>query len=456
MKFIDRSKKQILKDIDGLLSKLFPINRSITGEGVRETYSIIKKILPINTYEIESGTKCFDWVIPKEWNIKEAWIKDINGNVIINFDINNLHVLNYSAPVNKFVSYKELSKHIYTLPSEPDAIPYRTSYYEEKWGFCMEYNRFSALNKEEEYHVFIDSSLDSNGSLSYADFLLKGNSSKEYIISTYSCHPSLANDNLSGLVLSILLAKILQENGVYHNYRFIIVPETIGAIAYLHENKDIMKNVKGGYVISTVAGKGRMGYKESFLADSDIDRSARLALKNKDYIKYKFVPDGSDERQYSSPGFRIPIGTITKDKYYSYKEYHTSKDNLDFISAENLYQTLEVYLDTIQNLEYNRKYKRTSDYCEYQLGKYGLYPNTGGALQQLAELGGQHYNRFSYSISEINVTSGEKISALEWLSFYCDGNNCLLDISEKSEIEVKVLYLVAMEMEKVGLLKEID
>ena len=434
---------QEINQINYLFEKLFPINRSLTGDGNRKTLEIINSIIPLKINEIKSGTKVFDWIIPEEWNIRSGWIKDSKGK-IVDFEDNNLHVLGYSMPIDKKVTYNELIKNIYTLQNRPKSIPYRTSYYEKKWGFCMTNEQFLQLNPNETYHVFIDSEFKTNGSLTYGETYLKGKSEKEYLISTYICHPSLANDNLSGIVLTTLLADHLSRINLKHNYRIIFIPETIGAIAYLSRNMNELGNVKGGYVITTVAGKGKIGYKESFIKNSEIDNSIILALQGEDFIKYNFAPDGSDERQFSSPGFRIPMASVTKDKYYEYEQYHNSDDNLDFISAEGLMKTLNFYKEAIEILELNETYYRKNPYCEFQLGKYGLYPNTGGAINQ------------KVNSDELENYSNQFIDALGWLSFKCDGNNSLIDIAIESKINIGILSETANKMKKKGLLFEIS
>ena len=430
--------------VEELFETLFPINRSITGNGVRETLKILNDVVPIKINEVKCGTNVFDWKIPDEWNIKDGWIKNSKGEKIIDFKTNNLHILNYSQPVRKKVNFKELSSNLFTFPSKPDLIPYRTSYYEKKWGFCMSHNNFLSLNKDDIYEVFIDSNFNKNGSLTYGEIDIKGEGEKEYLISTYTCHPSMANDNLSGIILTILLAKHLNQCNLKNNYKIIFAPETIGAIAFLSRNIDLNKNVTGGFIITTVAGKGEFGYKKTFLGDSDIDKSVLLAFGDKKYIKYPFAPNGSDERQYSSPGFRIPVGSITKDKYYEYDEYHTSGDNLDFISSKCLLESLHLYKRAIDNLERNIYYKRANPYCEYQLGKYDLYPKLGGGI----------YQPLANKNKKV-ISSDKKINCLEWLSFLCDGKNSLMDISITAKIDIELLHEVAKEMESFNLLKRI-
>ena len=434
---------------DSLFNELFPICRSLSGNGNRITLKRLKQEIPLEIKEISSGTKCFDWEVPPEWNIRDAWIKDKHGNKIVDFTKSNLHVVNYSIPVHKIINYKELKEKIHTLPDFPDHLPYRHSYYDRNWGFCMSYAQYQTLDQDADYEVYIDSELNSEGSLTYADCRIQGNSGIEYILSTYCCHPSLANDNLSGLILSVLLFKRLLECETYHSYRLIIAPETIGIIAYLFKNEEELKKIDGGYVITTVAGPGTFGYKSSFLGSHRVDQAALRSLKDVKHFSYPFCPDGSDERQFSSPGFRIPTGTITKDKYYEYPQYHTSADNLNFTSSENLLATLELYWESLQNLEKNRVYERVEPHCEIQLGKHGLYPTVGGAVKQSIA------NNDEVKASNTDSLSvDEKIDAMSWLMFASDGEKELLDLEIESGIKLETLFACASEMVKVGVLKE--
>lgn len=435
---------------DTLLRELFPICRSLTGNGNRQTLDRLAQEIPINIEEVPSGGTYFDWEVPPEWNIRDAWIKDSSGRKVVDFKDSNLHVVNYSTPVQAKLSFEELKDRIHTLPEMPDAWPYRHSYYKRDWGFCMAHAEFEKLNQKCDYEVFIDSDLDPDGSMTIADCRHQGTSGLEYIVSTYCCHPSLANDNLSGLVLSVLLFKRLLKTQTFHSYRLIIAPETIGIISYLHLYQNDLNNVAGGYVVTTVGGPGEFGYKPSFAGNNAVDLAAAFALKSFDYKRYQFRPDGSDERQYSSPSFRIPTGTITKDKYYEYREYHTSADNLDFVSADNLVATLDVYWAAIQNLERNRIYERIDGHCEIQLGKHGLYPTTGGAIYQPAvQTSGVDES------SHDNASVDEEIDAMSWLMFACDGKTPLLDIAERSSSGVKVLFDCAMRMVSAGVLHEV-
>lgn len=449
--------KHLVEEADELLEKLFPICRSLTGDGVRETLSLLQKITGFEIKEVLSGTKCFDWTVPDEWNIKDGWIKNSAGDKIVDFRKSNIHVMNYSVPVDKVISFDELKGHLHYLTEIPSAIPYRTTYYNQNWGFCISYNQYKNLNQNEKYHIYIDSELEP-GSLSYGEFNIKGAIENEYLVSTYCCHPSLANDNLSGVVLWILLLRELKKMHTRNSYRFIIVPETIGAIAYLSLNEEIMKNLNGGFVITTVAGPGQFGYKRTFLGDHLIDRIVQKTYRELrcDYISYPFSVMGSDETQFSAPHFRIPVGTICKDKYYEYKYYHTSLDNLDYINAENLINTLKIYLLSIEKLEHNVYYKSLCPFCEPMLGKRGLYPNVGGSINQKATNMKIKNSERHYQISNEKSISGNELEAIYWIMFYCDGNYSIMDIAEKTDLPVKQLHLIAKKLCENGLLSQID
>ncbi|MBM3153190.1 MAG: DUF4910 domain-containing protein [Chloroflexi bacterium] len=436
-----------------LLQRLFPICRSITGDGVRETLEVLRRQAVFEVYEVPSGTACFDWTVPDEWNIREAFIADANGNRLVDFRASNIHVMNYSIPVDAELSFEELAPHLHTLPDLPDAIPYRTTYYNRNWGFCLTQNQFDALDRCGRYHVRIDSDLKP-GSLTFGEAFLEGTSGQEFLFSTYCCHPSLANDNLSGVVLWTLLLKQLSQRKTRHSYRFIIIPETIGALAYLSRNQELARKLAGGLVITTVAGPGRFGYKTTFQGNHLLDRLVRLTFKELglEYIEYPFDVNGSDERQFSSPGFRIPVGTICKDKYYEYLYYHTSLDNLDFVRPENLVQTLQLYLLTIDKLEQNRTYRSLNPHGEPMLGKRGLYPKTGGSIKQrAADPTGQHDAR-SYQVSADHIIYGNELDAIRWLLFLSDGNTSLLEVAEKTSFPMQQLHDVACKLVEGGLL----
>jgi len=428
-----------------LFEELYPICRSITGNGVRDTLQILQEYAPWHVHEFCSGTQVFDWIIPDEWNIKDAYVKNEQGIRVIDFNASNIHVLNYSEPIRGNFSFDKLKDRLYTLPEFPEAIPYRTSYFNRNWGFCLSQNQYDKLNKNEQYEVCIDSTLEP-GHLTLADMELKGSEGKRtYIISTYCCHPSLCNDNLSGPILTTLLYQALEKMDLRHNYRFVIAPETIGIITYIHANEEFFRDVDGGFVITTVAGPGEFGAKMSFSHNADVDRVIRLGFgeRKMKYNEYSFAPDGSDERQYSSPSFRIPIATITKDKYYEYKEYHTSKDDLDFVSGDALSETLELYISAIEKLEVNNIYRVLEDRCEIQLGKRGLYPTVSGHVKQSA-------NEANESSPKVigDIIYSNAIDAISWFLFYADGKTDLVTISEKSGVPVIQLHKVAQKMLK--------
>lgn len=372
----DKNKLKIYK----LKEQLFPICRSITGNGLRESLKIISKEIPLNILEIPTGTKAFDWEVPKEWNIKDAYVKDLKGNKIIDFKKSNLHILGYSTPFQGIISHEELMEHIYTLPEIPEAIPYLTSYYKERWGFCLEHQRLKELNQD-KYEIFIDSELK-NGSMSIGEGFIKGKIDKEVLLSTYLCHPSMGNNELSGPIVQTLLYNWLLErkDKLKYSYRFLYLPETIGSITYLSLfGENLKKNVVAGYVINCIGDRGKFTYKKSRQGNSLADKAALNILNNlnEDFNLYEWFPAGSDERQYCSLGFNLPIGSLMRSMYGTYKEYHTSLDNLDFIPLEELYKSFEIYKKILMNIEINEKLEAVHKNCEPKLDKRGLYPTLG-------------------------------------------------------------------------------
>jgi aminopeptidase-like protein len=438
-----------------LLERLFPICRSLTGDGVRRTLAILGEIADFEVKELPSGTPVYDWIVPDEWNIRGGYIETKAGERIIDFADSNLHVVNYSVAVDEELSFAELEPHLHTLPDLPEAIPYRTTYYDRQWGFCLTHRHFMQLDREARYHAYIDSTLEP-GAMTYGEALLEGTSGTEFLVSTYCCHPSLANDNLSGIVLwALLLRELQRRERTRHSYRFIIVPETIGAIAYLHLHEDAMRRIEGGFIPTTVAGPGPFGFKHTFLGDHLIDRVVAQTFSEigLECVSYPFDVNGSDEAHYSAPFFRIPIGTISKDKYYEYDYYHTSLDNLDFIRSENLIESLKLYLSAIEKLELNRRYRSLYPYSEPMLGKRGLYPKTGGTIKQRAvDLNKEHLQR-AYTISGKSVIYGNELDAIRWLMFYGDGEYSLLDIAEKTGLPMLQLHETAEMLCSHGLME---
>jgi aminopeptidase-like protein len=413
------------------ISELYPICRSITGNGVRETLKKIRSFIPLEVQEVPSGTPVFDWTVPKEWNIKDAWIKDSTGAKIIDFKRSNLHVLNYSRPIKKKVSFNELKDHLYTLPEYPDWIPYRTSYYQENWGFCVSHNQFTEL-KDEYYEVFIDSSL-TDGALTFGEFFLKGDISDEILISTHICHPSLCNDNLSGIALSAILGEHLSKFSLKYSYRFLFIPGTIGSITWLNLNKKNASKIKHGLVVACVGDSGKFTYKNSRAGSAEIDKIVIYALKKtgSDFNIIDFFPYGYDERQYCSPGFNLPVGCLMRTPHGEYPEYHTSADNLQFVKPENLSASLKLYLDVLNIVEENKTFKNQNPMCEPQLGRRGLYQYIGGHAES------------------------EKFKlALLWTLNLSDGQNSLLDISMRSGLYFGLISEAADILAEKDLLRE--
>ena len=417
------------KSMYDLAQRLYPVCRSITGNGVRETLNILKEFIPLQIHEIPTGTKVFDWEIPDEWNINDAWIKDPIGNKIIDFKKLNLHVLNYSIPVDQKVGLAELKEHVYTIPENPDWVPYRTSYYSRKWGFCMSHNQLAGL-KDEDYHVHIDSDLKP-GSLTYGEYFIQGETDEVVLFSCHVCHPSLCNDNLSGITIATYLAGILKDIKTRYSYLFLFIPGTIGSIAWLSINEDKVKNIKHGLVLSLLGDSTAFNYKKSRRGDAEIDKIMEYILKDKKEAQIlEFSPYGYDERQYCSPGFNLAVGRLTRKPFGEFPEYHTSADNLDFISANNLGASLNLLLKVVSVVEGNLKFINLSPNGEPQLGKRGLYNAVGGS---------SHHKDYQM--------------ALLWILNMSDGQNSMLDIAIKSGIEYETIVFCAGELIKTGLLQ---
>ena len=400
--------------IYGWAKDLFPLNRSLTGSGVRETLKYLKKILPgLKFQEVPSGYKAFDWVVPKEWFIEDAYIENEKGERIVDFQANNLHVVGYSSPVNTYLGKEELLKHIYTLPDQPGAIPYVTSFYKERWGFCMSHKQMESL-PEGQYKVVIKSELK-EGILNYADIVIAGNSTEEILFSTYICHPSMANNELSGPVVATALASFLsQQKNLKYTYRFVFLPETIGSIVYLSKNLQHLKeNVRAGFVLTCVGDEHAWSFMPSPMGNTLADKVATYVLKeNKiNYTHYSFLERGSDERQYCSPGVGLPVVSIMRSKYGTFPEYHTSDDNMDFITAKGLEETFNIYKKVIQVLE-NNCYPISTVMCEPQLGKRGLYPNLSikGSVTHVREM----MNIIAYSDGLTDIIDLFKIVEIDY------------------------------------------
>lgn len=412
-----------------LAAELYPICRSITGQGVRQTLAHLARRIPLQVHEIPTGTPVFDWTIPKEWNIRDAYIADRHGNRIVDFRRSNLHVLHYSVPVRATMSLDELQSHLFTIPEHPDWIPYRTSYYREAWGFCLSHNQLLAMDSG-PYEVCIDSSLQ-QGHLTYGEYRIAGESEQEVLISCHICHPSLANDNLSGIAVAVFLAQHLSHLALRYSYRFLFIPGTIGAIAWLARNQQHARAIRHGLVLTCVGDAGGFTYKKSRRGDAEIDRAAALVLKSSGsaYQIQEFVPYGYDERQYCSPGFNLPVGCLMRSPWGQFPEYHTSADNLEFIQPLQLAGALRLVVEILNVLENNRAYQNTMPYCEPQLGKRNLYRSTGGS-----DIGTENLARL-------------------WLLNLSDGGHTLLDIAERSGIPFATLREAAETLQAHGLLQ---
>jgi aminopeptidase-like protein len=415
-----------------LIEALYPICRSITGNGVRQTLSLIEQHIPVTVHEVPTGTQVFDWTVPKEWNISEAFIKDAQGNKIVDFEKSNLHVLNYSVPIEARLSLQELKPHLFTLPDHPDWIPYRTSYYKETWGFCLSHKLYEQL-EDGEYEVRIDSSLV-DGHLTYGEYFIPGQTDEEVLFSCHVCHPSLCNDNLSGIALMAFIAKYLSRQKLRYSYRFLFIPGTIGSITWLHINEANVYKIKHGIVVQCVGDGGRFSYKKSRKGNAEIDRAVINVLQHteQEYNVIEFYPYGYDERQYCSPGFNLAVGSLSRTTHGRYPEYHTSADNLDLVRPEYLTASLSKYLAVVNVLENNVKYLNQNPKGEPQLGKRGLYTSVGAQDKQPVDQ-----------------------MALLWVLNLSDGEHSLLDISERSGLDFHSIKVAAHALLESGLLKPV-
>ena len=425
--------KNIGNDIYGLIAELYPICRSITGNGFRESMRILQTRAPLELHEVASGTQAFDWVVPKEWNIRDAWIKNSRREKIVDFQASNLHVLNYSLPVRQIVRFEELREHLFSLPEQEELIPYRTSYYKENWGFCVTHRQLQSMT-EDEYEVCIDSSL-ADGHLTYGELLIKGELEDEFLISCHSCHPSLCNDNLSGMSVGAYLAKYLSQQKTRYSYRFLFIPGTIGSITWLSRNEASSARIKHGLVLACLGDPGKMNYKKSRRGDAEIDRAVTHVLKSSgaDYGISDFSPYGYDERQYASPAFDLAVGNLSRTPHGCYPEYHTSADNLDFVEPDSLADSYSKCLEIIEVVENNRRYLNTNPKCEPQLGRRGLYSTFGGRKDA----------------SNVEL-------ALLWVLNLSDGQHALLDIAERSGMAFSYLTDAAKSLLDCGLLVGIE
>jgi aminopeptidase-like protein len=414
--------------IYALAAEIYPICRSITGQGVRDTLAVLQKHAPLKQHEVLTGTPVLDWTVPKEWVIRDAYITNATGERVVDFQKHNLHVLNYSTPIRTRLPLSELKKNIFTLPEQPDLIPYRTSYYNERWGFCMSQNALDAL-PDGEYEAVVDSELK-EGSLTYGEFVHAGETADEVLLSVHTCHPSLANDNCSGMALLALLAKHMAGVKTRYTYRFLFAPGTIGAITWLARNAEAAKRIRHGVVLSCVGDSGAFTYKRTRRGDARIDRVMTRVLEGRGANVIDFFPYGYDERQYNSPGFDLDVGLFQRSQFATFPEYHTSGDNLDFINPAALAESYRVLTAAIERLETERHYLNLAPQGEPQLGRRGLYAAIGG-------------DRDSYA----------KSMAMLWVLNLSDGDHSLEDIAERAKTPLPIIEETAALLESSGLLK---
>lgn len=419
--------EEVGRELHDLIATLYPICRSISGDGVRKTFELLRPFVDLEVTEVPTGTQVFDWTVPREWNIREAWIEDPTGRRVVDFADSNLHVLGYSVPVRARMPLEELREHVFTHETQPDWIPYRTSYYSERWAFCLSRRQLEALEPG-EYDVCIDSSLE-DGSITYAEAVLAGELEDEVLVSTYSCHPSLANDNVSGIALLAVLGKYLAQRPRRHTYRLLWSPGSIGPISWLARNEDRLGRVKHGLVASCVGDPGPMTYKRSRRGDAEVDRAVAVVLRDsgEEHRIREFAPLGGDERQFCSPGIDLPVGALSRTPADEFPEYHSSADDLELVQPGPLGDAVWTFLRVFETLERNAAYVNLSPKGEPQLGKRGLYRSVGGGSSREA--------------------------ALLWVLNLSDGSNDLLAIAERSGLPFAELAASADALRAAELLR---
>jgi len=412
-----------------LMERLFPLCRSLTGNGVRATFDVLSEHIPIERVEIPSGTRVFDWVVPDEWNIRDAYVAAPDGTRVIDFQRSSLHVVSYSEPVRATMPLSELRERLFTLPDQPDVVPYRTSYYSRTWGFCLSHDELMRL-PDGDYEVVIDSTLEP-GHLTYAELVIPGSGSDEVLMSTYVCHPSLANDNLSGIAVATVVAKRLLERQLKHTYRFVFAPGTIGPLAWLHQNRETLDRVCHGLTLSCIGDGGDLTYKQSRRGSAVVDRAMEAVLRDAatPHRILPWEPWGGDERQFCSPGFDLPVGTLMRTPHGEFDGYHTSADSLERIVPESLEGAVDTVVSLVDVLETDARYTNLSPYGEPQLGRRGLYRSAGGAVE-----------------------SPDDERALLWVLNQSDGTASLLDIARTSSLSYAVVRRAAERLEQAELI----
>lgn len=423
------------RELHDLIRALYPLPRSLTGDGNRASFELVRHEAPFELVEVPTGTPVLDWTVPKEWNVREAWIADPTGRRIVDFHDSNLHLLGYSVPVRTRLQLAELREHLYTLPEHPDWIPYRTSYWDENWGFCIPHAQLGSLD-EGEYEVCIDATL-ADGHLTYAEAFLPGELTDEILLSAYACHPSLCNDNLSGVAVLTMLAKHLSRMRLRYSYRFLLSPGTIGPITWLARNESAVARVTHGLVAVCLGDSGPMTYKKSRRGNAEIDRAVQCVLRDagEEYGVEEFVPWGGDERQFCSPGYDLAVGSLMRTPHGEFPEYHTSADDLDFVRPEMLAHSFSTYARVLDLIETNVVYASTSPRGEPQLGRRGLYRPISAGLPRAGEVDAR---------------------ALLWVLNLADGGHSLLDMAERSGFPFVVLRDAARQLEEQGLLEPVS
>jgi aminopeptidase-like protein len=417
------------EELHRMVAELYPICRSITGDGVRRTLEVVGRELDLEVHEVPSGTQVLDWTVPREWNVRDAWVAGPAGRRMIELQDSNLHLMSYSVPVQAVMPLAELRQHLHTLPEHPDWIPYRTSYYAEQWGFCASQRLVDSL-PDGDYQVCVDTTL-ADGHLTYAEHLVPGRTEDEVLVSCHVCHPSLANDNLSGIAVATRLGRMLGRSRPRYSYRFLFIPGTIGSITWLARNEDRVGRIRHGLVLACVGDPGGFTYKRSRRGDAEVDRAVAHVLERsgRAHRVVNFSPYGYDERQFCSPGFDLPVGCLSRTQYAAYPEYHTSADDLDLVRPEHLQESLEVAWEVLQVLEGNRRYLNLNPKGEPQLGKRGLYGSIGGRSD-----------------------AEERQMAMLWVLNLSDGDHTLLDVADRARLPFSVVADAARELERVGLL----
>jgi aminopeptidase-like protein len=415
-----------------LAGELFPLPRSLTGDGVRETLRVVAEHVPLELAEVATGTPVFDWRVPREWNVRDAWIADSTGRRIVDYGASNLHLVGYSVPIRQTMTGAELQEHLHSLPAEPDRIPYRTAYWADTWGFCVTERQRDGISPDASYEVVIDASLE-EGSLTYGEAVLPGASEEEVLLSTYVCHPSLANDNVSGIAVLAMLGRHLADRPLRRTHRLLFSPGTVGPLTWLSRNLERLDRIEAGLVVACVGDRGPLRYKRSRRGGSLVDRAATHVLgSHPGAIVEEFVPWGGDERQFCSPGFDLPVGALTRTPHGLYAEYHSSADDLELIDAASLGDSLVTSLEVLDVLERDRTYRSRYPYGEPQLGRRGLYREVSTGAPRADEASQR---------------------ALLWVLNQSDGTNSLLDVAERAELPFAVVAEAADALVEAELLE---